>query len=345
MILFLLLALPLCAELRVQKIFGPETDTGPYKHPAAITELDNGDLLLVYYGGKGEYARDTALFMSRLAKGSSKWTPPRRIAQDPFRSLGNGVLWQAPDNVVWLFYVVRFGDTWTNSRIAQKISHDRGETWSDASMLTLEEGMMVRNKPIVLANGDYLLPAYRETGNDTEFIPPDTTSVFFRFDKAKREWKKSGEIRSAKGNLQPAVVELEPNHLVAYCRRGGDYKPTQDGWLVRSESKNGGVTWSEGVNSAFRNPHAAVELLKLRNGHLLMIFNDHMSDRTPLAASVSTDNDRTWTKPVNLMEGRNSFAYPSAVEGRDGRIHLVFTSDGRKVIQYATFQEADVLRR
>ena len=32
-------------------------------------------------------------------------------ARDPFRSVGNGVVWRAPDGLVWLFYVVRYGDT------------------------------------------------------------------------------------------------------------------------------------------------------------------------------------------------------------------------------------------
>ena len=99
--------------LSIERVFGPEVPTGPYKHPACLTELANGDLYLVYYGGQGEYARDTAVFGSRLAKGSSTWTPPLAIARDPFRSLGNGVVWQAPDGVVWLFYVVRYGETWS----------------------------------------------------------------------------------------------------------------------------------------------------------------------------------------------------------------------------------------
>ena len=30
--------------------------------------------------------------------------------------------------------------------------------------------MMVRNRPIVLHDGDYLLPVYHETGHDTEIV-------------------------------------------------------------------------------------------------------------------------------------------------------------------------------
>src|SRR5437773_10838960 len=84
------------SELRIERLFGPEIKTGPYKHPARIEALQNGDLYVVYYGGEGEYAIDTGVFGSRLKEGSRKWTTPTRIAHDPFRSLGNGVVWQAP---------------------------------------------------------------------------------------------------------------------------------------------------------------------------------------------------------------------------------------------------------
>src|SRR5882672_11510981 len=74
------------ADLRVERLFGPETRTGPYKHPARIEELKNGDLFMVYYGGEGEYATDTGVFGSRLKRGGRKWTGPILIAHDPFRS-------------------------------------------------------------------------------------------------------------------------------------------------------------------------------------------------------------------------------------------------------------------
>src|SRR5678816_1117868 len=91
------LAIAPTGPLKIERVFGPEVKTGPYKHPASIAQLANGDLYLVYYGGAGEYAVDTGVFGSRLRKGTSKWSRPTRIAHDPFRSLGNGVVWQAPD--------------------------------------------------------------------------------------------------------------------------------------------------------------------------------------------------------------------------------------------------------
>lgn len=332
-------AAPPAGEFQHERVFGPEVPTGRYKHPACLTELGNGDLYLVYYGGSGEYATDTAVFGSRRKAGESAWSPPEAIARDPFRSVGNAVVWQAPDGLVWLFYVVRYGDTWSTSRVQFKVSRDEARTWSDASVLTLEEGMMVRNRPIVLSDGSYLLPAYRETGHDTERVGPDTASLFFRHDPETRTWTETGRIRSPNGNLQPAVAQLDETHLVAYCRRGGGYGPEEKGFIVRAESHDGGLTWGEGRDSQFPNPNAAVDLLKLRNGHLLLVFNDSPNRRTPLAVALSADSDRTWPVRRNIAEGEGDFAYPIALQSRDGKVHVVYTSGRRTVVNHVVFDE------
>jgi predicted neuraminidase len=325
--------------LRLERVFGPEVPTGRYKHPASMTELRNGDLYLVYYGGDGEYAPGAAVFGARLRKGTTIWPAPRAIAHDPFRSLGNAVVWQAPDDVVWLFYVVRYGATWSTSRIQAKISRDNAESWSDAFMISQDEGMMVRNRPIVLTTGDYLLPVYQEKGHDTEVVGPDSTSLFLRYDQKGKQWTPAGRIVSKTGNIQPSVVELTPMRLIAYCRRGGGYGPTKDGFIVRSESRDGGATWEEGQNSAFPNPNSAIEFMKLRSGALLLVYNDSMTQRTPLTAALSTDGDRTYPTRRNIAEGRNSFAYPIGFQASDGLIHIVYTSDERSVINHAVFSE------
>lgn len=339
----LLLMLPLAAALTTERVFGPETPTGPYKHPASFTELANGDLYLVYYGGASEYAIATGVYGARFTGG--KWSAPKLIAADPFRSVGNGVVWQAPDGVVWLFYVVRWGETWSTSRIQAKVSKDGGATWSDSLVVSEREGMMVRGRPIVLADGSYLLPAYHETGHDTEVVGPDTTSRFLKWDAKASQWRESGVIRSAKGNLQAAAVEMSPGHLIAYCRRGGGYGPVKDGFLVRAESRDGGATWTEGRDSAFPNPNAATDLIKLRSGALLLVYNDSMSDRTPLAVALSTDGDRSWPFKRPLAAGKDSYAYPVALQTRDGKVHVIYTSHGRKVIEHAVFDEEWVKSR
>ena len=206
---------------------------------------------------------ETGVFGSRLRKGAKTGRRRERIAHDPFRSVGNGVVWEAPDGVVWLFYVVRYGETWSTSRVQAKVSRDQAETWSDASMLVLDEGTLVRNRPIVLDDGDYLLPLYHETGHDTESTGPRQLLVLPPLrGRRTRPGPRPGRSGRPEGNIQPAVVELNEHDLVAYCRRGGDYRPETIGYIVRSESHDGGWTWSEGKDSAFPNPNAAVDFLR-----------------------------------------------------------------------------------
>ncbi len=316
---------------------------GMYKHPASFTELSNGDLYLAYYGGDGEYEDDSKVWGMRKAAGEVPWTTPVVIADTPFLGEGNPVVWEAPDGVVWLFYVQRYGETWSDSRIHAKISRDAAHSWSDAFVLAFEPGMMVRSRPIVLNDGDYLLGVYHETGHDREIVGRRTSSLFLRYDPETHKWTATNRSYSRQGNLQPSPVQITDDYLVSYSRRGGGYEPVTDGWLVRAESRDGGRTWSRGKDSQFQNPNAATDFIKLKNGHLLLVYNDNMNDRTPLTAAISTDGDETYPHRVNLREGDATYAYPVAVQTRDGLIHVIYTTAERSTIKHLTFDERVIL--
>jgi predicted neuraminidase len=342
-------------KLPVEVVADRSIPTGQYKHPAAITELANGDLLLAWYGGDGEYAANTGVYAVRLPAtarnhiNGRNWSRPELIAQDPFRSVGNPVVWQAPASSstpgwVWLFYVVRFGDTWSESHIAAKISKDGARTWSDASLISLDKGTLVRGKPIVLSNGETLLPIYREAGADREFVGDDTVSLFLRYQPEQKTWALSGPIRSRLGNLQPAPAEIAPGHLIAFCRRGGGYEARPDGWMVYAESHDFGRSWSEGrdLSPHFPNPNAAVDLLHLQNGHLLLVYNHSHGSRSPLSLALSEDNGKNWKTGLDVAGGRNDYAYPYLIQARDERIHLIYTSERRTQVNRMVFTEADI---
>jgi predicted neuraminidase len=330
-------------NIQISQIAG-EGDPGPYRHPASMTELDNGDFLMAYYGGGGEYEGDTACYGKRLKKGETEWSKAFVLADTPWLADGNIVVWQAPDGMVWMFYVNRYGDTWSDSIIKGKVSKDGAQTWSDSFILTWERGTMVRGKPIVLNNGDYLLPVYRETGHDREVVGADTMSFFLRYTPKNNDnkWVESTRIRSRLGNLQPSPVQLDDNHLIAYARRGGGYENVTDGYIVASESSDGGKTWSEGVDTAFPNPNAAVDLLKLKNGNILLVYNDSMNERTPLTVAISKDGGKTWPVKQNIMTGDRDYAYPYAIQSKDGKVHIVFTADARTNVFQAIFDESAI---
>lgn len=331
-------------NIETYRLFGPE-HPGVYKHPASITQLANGDLYVAYYGGSGEYQTDTAVYGSRLKVGAPLWTDPAVIADTPEHGDGNPVIWQAPDGVVWLFYNCLYGPTWSHAIVMGKLSRNGAHTWSDSFVLSSELGSMVRGQPIVLANGDYLLPMYHETGGDPERTAPDTSSYFMRYNPKKKTWAATNRITSPEGNLQPQVVQISEKELVAYLRRGGSFLPTKDGWMLRSESHDGGYTWSPARRTEFPNPNAAVDFIKLKNGHLLLVYNNSMNDRTPLTVAISTDGAKTFPHRRDIGGGENSFAYPYAIQTADGKIHIIYTTNNRTTVMQAVFDEHAVLKK
>jgi predicted neuraminidase len=116
--------------------------------------------------------------------------------------------------------------------------------------------------------------------------------------------------------------------------------------LYRSESRDGGRTWSEGKETQFRNPNSAADFIKLANGHLLLVFNDNnQGARRPLTVAISTDNDKSYPFRRDIVDDpRDEFAYPSAIQTRDGKIHIVFTSRERTVVNRVVFDEDSILK-
>jgi predicted neuraminidase len=140
-------------------------------------------------------------------------------------------------------------------------------------------------------------------------------------------------------------VQITDDYLVAYCRRAGGYGSNDHGRLIRSESHDGGFTWSPGTESQFPNPNAATDIIRLRNGHLLLVYNDNEnSTRMPLTAAISTDGDKTYRHKRNIVnKPGDSAAYPTAIQTSDGKIHVVYTSEGRTLINHAVFDESAIL--
>lgn len=202
----------------------------------------------------------------------------------------------------------------------------------------------MRGKPIVLSTGEALLPIYKEVTEDRESVGPDTVSIFLRHQAKNNMWVPGGPIRSSMGNLQPAPAEVSPGHLIAFCRRGGNYAPNPDGWVVYAESKDYGQTWTEGRPLAphFPNPNASVDLLQLRNGHLLLVYNHSHGRRTPLSVALSEDAGKTWKTGLDLGVADDDYAYPYAIQASDDRIHLVYTSNRRTQVNRMVFTEDQI---
>jgi hypothetical protein len=64
----------------------------------------------------------------------------------------------------------------------------------------------------------------------------------------------------------------------------------------------------------------------------------------PLTAYISTDNDKTYPHRRNIVNiPGDTAAYPVAIQARDGKIHVVYTSQERQVVNRAIFDESAIL--
>lgn len=114
--------------------------------------------------------------------------------------------------------------------------------------------------------------------------------------------------------------------------------------MVRTESQDGGRTWSEGTDSPLPNPNAAVEFLRLRSGRHLLVYNHSFTNRTPLTAALSSDGGRTFSRRLDLEAGpKGDYGYPTALQSRDGRIQVLYTSDERTVVRRIVLTEDELL--
>lgn len=77
-------------------------------HAPCLTELDNGDLLAVWFAGHTEEGRsDIEIVMSRLKAGEAQWSDPVRVSDDDTKSEQNPVLFLAPDGRLLLMYTAQ----------------------------------------------------------------------------------------------------------------------------------------------------------------------------------------------------------------------------------------------
>ncbi len=64
----------------------------------------------------------------------------------------------------------------------------------------------------------------------------------------------------------------------------------------------------------------------------------------PLTVAISTDNDKSYPHRRNIVnKPGDTAAYPVAIQTRDGKIHVVYTSQDRQVVNRAIFDENAVL--
>ncbi|RKN44936.1 sialidase family protein [Streptomyces hoynatensis] len=323
-------------------------------HAANLLELDDGDLLCTWFNGPQEGDPGTNVVLSRLPRGAERWSTPELLSCDPERSEQNPVLAKDPSGRVWLFHPSNTPHNQKTARLLVRTSDDRGHTWSPPRTLFEGPGLFVRNPPLLLGDGSWLLPAYwcREGGEH---------SVVMISEDGGATWREH-DLPGSDHLVQMTAVQRTDGSLYALFRsRAADR-------IHAAESTDLGRTWSPLVRTELPNNNSAVQLIRLTGGALVLVYNDATLERdqfrwvgegdklrkkalrTPLTLALSEDGGRTWPYRRNLqtadLEYRDNelgYSYPSVIQTRDGGLHAAY-SFLRKTIKYVRLDE-DWIRR
>lgn len=285
-------------------------------HSASLTIFPDGEMLAAWcsYVGPHELT-GLAIYRSRKKTGESWETPQLHI--DRSAGDGNPVLYSEGDRV-WLFQAAVPGG-WDTSHIEVQESTDRGVTWTDPVVLGPTLGPDVKYPPIRLNDGTLLLPAYDEISSK---------SIFFTSTDGTN-WNQLSSAASNPGNTEPSFVQLSTGRLICVMRNEGQ------GWLWVTASDDNGKSWTEPKDSGFLNPASATQIIRLTNGHLVLIYNDSSTERRPLSIALSADEGRTWPYRKILKDGTDTYSYPFAVQAHDGIIHILYSLNRDKIMHIA----------
>lgn len=300
------------SELKRDFVFG---DDRPFAqcHASTVLRTTDGKFLVAWFGGTHEKHDDVGIWLSKGEPGN--WSAPQEVAKIREDAHWNPVLFRDTSGTITLFFkvgkTIDFWETWF------KVSDDDGKTWSEAQELVPgDKGGRgpVRNKPIVLSNGDWIAPASNELNKVwNAFVDRSEdkgkTWVEAEFIKLERD-SSFGE-----GVIQPALWESAPGKVHMLLRSSA-------GVICRSDSEDYGKTWSPVYKTDMPNPNSGIDVTRLEDNTLVLIFNpddENWGSRSPISLAVSKDNGQTWDPTIELDGGdvEDEFSYPSVISWGD----------------------------
>ena len=204
-----------------------------------------------------------------------------------------------------------------------------------------------RRRRVLLAHG--LVHAHasaascRRAASWCRCTPTATRSASWRSATTAASPGPAASRSSARGCIQPSVVRKNDGTLVAYLRDNGP--PPKRAHI--STVNDDGVSWTDARDTDIPNPGTSLEVVRLRNGHWIMVYNDLERGRYSLVAAISDDEGATWKEAPTSTAARrrectNQYHYPSVIQASDGAIHVTysyFTPEG-KSIKHVRFDES-----
>lgn len=297
----------------------------PSCHSATIVETPTG-LVVSFFGGTKERNPDVEIYVSRLVDG--KWTAPKSVAtgiqeSGPRLPTWNPVLYQVPGGELILFYKIgpKPSEWWGMTRT----SSDGGKTWSDARRMPDGYIGPVKNKPVLLSNGNLFCPT--STEGDGWKLHFEVTPDF------GKTWRKIGPINDGKdlGAIQPSILDHGNGKLQLLAR-------SRNRALITAYSNDNGETWSPLTKTSLPNNNSGTDAVTMKDGRDVLVYNHVLppgelakGPRTPLNVSVSKDG-KNWDAAVILEDSPISqYSYPSVIQTQDGLLHFVYTWRRQKI--------------
>ena len=312
-------------------------DKAPFAscHASTVVELRDGDRMAAWFGGSDEGRPDVAIWGSRRA--GEHWTEPVELAREPGVAAYNPVLFYTQDRRLWLYY--KFGpspSTWTAAR---RFSSDEGKTWSKVEHLPAGIYGPIRAKPLVMGDGVVVsgtsVESYRSWAAWIE-RSVDQGRTFTRIGPIA--FDAAAPAHETHGLIQPSVVRLGPRHLRLYAR-----STRSIGKICVADSFDDGLTWTVAHALDVLNPNSGIDAVALRDGRVVLVYNDSDSKRTPLNLAISSDGEH-FRNFLTLEDAAGEYSYPAMIQTAAGDLEITYTWN-RKKIKYARVALADIPQR
>ncbi len=322
----------------VQKEYIPKPAGTDFVHASTNLRLQNGTVLLSWFGGSKEGNDDVSIYYS--LKKDAAWSLPVKLDDGINEPHWNPVLFPLDNQKIMLFYKV--GKEITKWRTYYCFSLDGGTTFTAPKELVQgDKGGRgpVRNKPIRLSNGDMAAPASMENGIWHAFVDlssdngktwkPSNNIVIENItysqeeiviSESKKKIPVSEQSFFGRGVIQPSLWESDPGSVHMLLR-------SSEGAVYRSDSLDYGKTWSKAYVTDLPNNNSGLDLVKLNNGVLVLIYNPvgtNWGPRSPISLALSQNNGKTWQKLMNLDSGEGEFSYP-AITASEDRIFISYS--------------------
>lgn len=307
-------------------------DTAPFAaaHASTIAETPQG-LVVAWFGGTREGHGDVRIWLARRRAGA--WSVPEAVADGVVSRLTrfpcwNPVLFQVPGGPLLLFYKV--GPSPSRWWGMLKQSADGGSTWSAPERLPDGIYGPIKNKPVMRADGVLLCPSSCERRGWRVHME-------YAADFGKT-WRRGPPLnqREAFAAIQPTILSHTDGRLQLLCR-------SRQGAITECWSSDGGESWTAMQPTELPNPDSGIDGVSLADGRALLVYNHAPASRSPLNVIVSEDGLH-WHALTVLEETPGEFSYPAVITGGDGRVHITYTWNRRR-IRHVTLDPADLAAR